>query len=136
MRAYLVKEEATFERLAIEKVQEDEMLAQGSRVSSGSAQQQQLVPRLGPGAGPGSGNNSGLNSYNNSSDESARGGSTNSKRGRGKSNIASRGSVRNRSSENHLSTSARIPRIEEFEESPNKGGEEVLTGNSEGEEVN
>lgn len=88
------------------------------------------------GGGLGSGNNSGLNSYNNSSDESARGGSTNSKRGRGKNTIASRSSVRNRSSENHLSASARNPIIEELQGETLKISDEnqnraILTAESE-----
>ena len=100
MRAYLVKDEAAFERLALEKYQED-------------AERQSMASSLGSGANPlnknkpNSINNSGgLISYNNSSDESAKGGSASSiymqvlRRASGAPEVPP---LRNRSSDHHKS---------------------------------
>jgi hypothetical protein len=99
MRAYLVKDEATFERLALEKYQEDENEAN------------QTI-RLSSGGGPkGSQINSALNSYNCSSDESALG-STNSYRPRGLKTLVSsaqrKSEARNKSSDNRHSSATKI----------------------------
>lgn len=72
MRAYLVKDETTFERLALELYQEE---LEGKNHSS--AERQSSVGSLRRG---------GMHSYNNSSDDSGMGGSTGSKRGRRRSN--------------------------------------------------
>ena len=94
MRAYLVKDETTFERLALEKYQEDES---HSMQSSGSLRGHEKNPHR-----------HGMYNFHISSDESALGGSTNSQRGRKKQSMASNSrETRNRSSDNHLSGSKR-----------------------------